>query len=84
MKSMRYKMQDTGSRMRDEKTIMHRASCILHRSFCLALLLCAATVAGSAAEVGSPVEAAPQVAGSRIQMWPAAAWSEGAKCWLVA
>lgn len=39
---------------------------------------------GFAAEVGAPIEAAPKVADSRIQMWPSAAWSEAAKCWLVA
>jgi hypothetical protein len=37
-----------------------------------------------AAEVGEPVEVAPRAEATRNQTWPAAAWSAGAKCWLVA
>lgn len=58
----------------------------MRRMLCLVLLLgTASTVpAGSSAEIGAPVEAASHVAGTRIQMWPTAAWSEGGKCWLLA
>ena len=38
----------------------------------------------AAAAQGPAVDVAPQAQGTRIQQWPRAAWSEGAKCWLVA
>jgi hypothetical protein len=65
---------------------MHHASCIMHRLFGLALLLGAAVGAGAgnAAEVGPAADVAPQVKDSVRQAWPAAAWCEGSRTWLVA
>jgi hypothetical protein len=37
-----------------------------------------------AAEPGTAVTVAPDIAGTRIQAYPRAAWSEKARCWLVA
>lgn len=36
-----------------------------------------------AVEVGTAIEVASQVKGSRNQTWASVGWSEGAKCWLV-
>jgi hypothetical protein len=87
MMNKRYKMQDARCRMQDSRSrpIMHHASCILHQPFCLALLLGAAlaAAAANAAEVGAPVEVAPQAGKTRQQTWASAAWCEGAKSWLV-
>ncbi len=54
-------------------------------TICLAFCAVLGQVAsGAGAAVGSAIEVAPRVAQTRSQMWPRAAWSEGAKCWLVA
>jgi len=42
------------------------------------------TPAASAAQVSGPVEVAPRAEGARHQVWANAAWSNSAKCWLVA
>jgi hypothetical protein len=49
----------------------------------MAILMAGLAPAAAAAEVGAPVEVAPKAEGSRAQSWASAAWSEGAKCWLV-
>ncbi|MBA4386813.1 MAG: hypothetical protein C0404_02460 [Verrucomicrobia bacterium] len=38
----------------------------------------------AAGEVGKAIEVAPKVENTKCQMWPRMAWSEGAKCWLIA
>jgi hypothetical protein len=74
--------------MRETKprSILHHASCIMHRTGSLVLLLGLALTAapGFAAEMTAPAEVAPQAQGTRSQTWASAAWSAGAKCWLVA
>jgi hypothetical protein len=50
----------------------------------VALLALAQAASGPAAEVGTAIEVASQAEKTRYQTWASAAWSEGAKCWLVA
>jgi hypothetical protein len=53
----------------------------------VATLACAVvlwSVSALAADLGPVTEVAPGVKDSRQQVWPAVAWCEGAKCWLVA
>lgn len=38
---------------------------------------------GRTVEVGAAIEVAPKAEKTRYQTWASAAWSEGAKCWLV-
>ncbi len=49
----------------------------------LVFFFCIFMVAATSAEVGDPVVVAPEVKGTRMQMWPRAAWSDGAGCYLV-
>jgi hypothetical protein len=85
MKSTRCGMRDAKLGMRDAGSGMRDIAAIAHRPFHVVLLLGAALVAasGNAAEVGAAADVAPQVENSRQQGQPSAAWSEGAKCWLV-
>jgi hypothetical protein len=50
----------------------------------LGLACLGALPAHAAAEVGKAIEVAPKVGDTKCQMWPRMAWSEGAKCWLIA
>ena len=56
-------------------------STIIFTTLCLAL---APVAARAAHTVGAAVEVAPGVENTHVQMWPRAAWCEGAGCWLVA
>ncbi|MCX7805289.1 MAG: hypothetical protein N3A38_08880 [Planctomycetota bacterium] len=44
----------------------------------------ASACAAAEVEVGAATEVAPKVEDTKCQMWPRVAWSEGAKCWLIA
>jgi hypothetical protein len=59
-----------------------RTGTILSVIFVVACL-CASS-ARAASEVGQAVEVAAKVENTKCQMWPRMAWSEGAKCWLLA
>ena len=48
-----------------------------------AAFLAQAAVPGAEPVVGPAEDVAPRAEGTRCQAWPRAAWSEGAKCWLV-
>jgi hypothetical protein len=86
MKDTRCGIRASGCAMRATAVISHLASRISHRLFGLALPLglVLAAAAGQAAEVGPAVEVASKAEGTRYQTWASAAWSEGAKAWLVA
>jgi hypothetical protein len=53
-------------------------------SVALGLVCLGVLPAPAAEEVGKAIEVAPKVENTKCQMWPRMAWSEGAKCWLIA
>jgi hypothetical protein len=78
-------MQDTGFGIRDVVAIPHRASRIAHRVFSLVVVLGGLLACGAAfgSEAGAPIDVAPKVAGTQLQLWPRAAWAADSKSWLV-